>query len=409
MNASEVAERAYRTAKNEVFSSVARRLTEVTNVVEGEAATMSDYPMSRRRRLWLWRHGFQSRTDAFYDFDAHDPDRYLSDLQVQRTALINGRWKAVFENKLVFHWLMGAFPSHRSTVYGLLADGKLVPVDAPAASGRTAASALSAPISGGTVGETAKTRVEATSTDAMGALDATEATDASAWFDDHLAPGDRFVLKPVFGGFGNDVHICSKTNDGYVLDGERTTAAEFDAFVAGLDDYLVSEFARQAAYADAFYPETPNTLRIMTMWDVDREEPFVPIATQRIGTSKSAPLDNWSQGAVMSEIDVETGELGPAATKPAYGTDWHPTHPETGAQIEGVTIPGWEEIRDGMLEIAAGFDRTPYAGWDVVVTGEGEFTIIEGNNKPSIQAMQTYRPLLADPRVRRFYEHYDVI
>ncbi|WP_143423158.1 sugar-transfer associated ATP-grasp domain-containing protein [Halegenticoccus soli] len=395
MDPSQAAEKLYKAARRSVPDAT-QRLHEVANAIEGEVATMSEYQLPPRRRLWLWRHGFQSRTAAFYDFDAYGPEQYLSDLQIQRTGRINGRWRTVFENKLVFHWMMRAFPAHQSTVHGVLRGGEFRAPDLSAASRPTRVSAI--PSGVGTVGS----EVENGAAEPGG-------TDAGEWFAEELTAGDRFVLKPIFGGFGKDVHICSKADGGYVVDGEPTSAGAFESFVDDLDEYLVSAFVEQADYADAFFPDTPNTLRVMTMWDYEADEPFIPIATQRIGSSHSAPLDNWSQGGVMSEIDVETGELGPATTKPAYGTDWHARHPETGAQIEGVRIPGWEEIREGMLEIADAFSQAPYAGWDVVVTGEGEFTIVEGNNKPSIQAMQTYRPLLADPRVRRFYEHHGVV
>jgi hypothetical protein len=47
-------------------------------------------------------------------------------------------------------------------------------------------------------------------------------------------------------------------------------------------------------------------------------------------------------------------------------------------------------------------------GWDVIATGSG-FSILEGNSRPSLTISQTFRPLLVDPRVRQFLEHYDVI
>ncbi|WP_101295381.1 sugar-transfer associated ATP-grasp domain-containing protein [Halegenticoccus soli] len=395
MNANQTVERAYRAATRRALPSLRRRLREVRNVVEVEAATISNYPMPLRRRLWLWRHGFQSRNGALYDLDAHDPSQYLTDRQIERTPLINGRWRTVFENKLVFHWMMRAFPANRPAVHCALREGHAVPIGPPAASEREGVPATD---------ESSGTTHAERGAEARG-----DPIDAAAWFAREVSAGDRFVLKPIFGGFGDDVHICSKTDDGYVVGGDPKTPREFAEFVSDLDGYLVSEFARQADYVDAIFPDAANTLRVITMWDVDADEPFVPIAAHRIGTSHSAPLDNWSQGGMMAEVDVETGELGPAAPKPSDGMEWYARHPETGAQIEGVRIPGWEEIRERTLEITASLPQAPYAGWDAIVTGEGEFVIIEGNNKPGLQAMQAYWPLLTDRRVRRFFEHHDVL
>jgi hypothetical protein len=50
----------------------------------------------------------------------------------------------------------------------------------------------------------------------------------------------------------------------------------------------------------------------------------------------------------------------------------------------------------------------PYIGWDIIVQEEG-FKIIEGNNHPGLDTLQAHRPLLKDPRVRKFYKAHGVI
>lgn len=62
-----------------------------------------------------------------------------------------------------------------------------------------------------------------------------------------------------------------------------------------------------------------------------------------------------------------------------------------------------------MTALAGRFPQLPYVGWDIVVTDPGEFTVIEGNTCSGVRVFQVHRPLLDDPRVRRFYEHHDVI
>jgi hypothetical protein len=53
--------------------------------------------------------------------------------------------------------------------------------------------------------------------------------------------------------------------------------------------------------------------------------------------------------------------------------------------------------------IGSGAPYLPYVGWDVVVTDDG-IRILEGNSNSGLDGIQHYGPLLADPRVRRFYE-----
>jgi D-alanine-D-alanine ligase-like ATP-grasp enzyme len=56
--------------------------------------------------------------------------------------------------------------------------------------------------------------------------------------------------------------------------------------------------------------------------------------------------------------------------------------------------------------MAAAFPHLPRLGWDLIVTGEGEFTVLEVNAHAGNLTVQIHRPLLREPRVRRFYEHH---
>lgn len=110
-------------------------------------------------------------------------------------------------------------------------------------------------------------------------------------------------------------------------------------------------------------------------------------------------------------IDVATGTLGQGVSYPTAGKlVWQSHHPDTGAPIEGVRIPGWEGVRDGVLRAAKMLSFLPYLGWDVVVTdGNDGFTVVEGNTSLDLDLLQAHRPLLRDPEVRAFYEEEGVI
>ena len=344
-------------------------------LVHEEAPAIARFRMPLRRRLWLWRHGFLSQAHVLYGEDgitAENHHRYLSSYQRDLTQRINGRWGEALENKLLFHQLLDSFPQRRSTVHGHLMDGRYTPVDAegPAARGANAA-------------------------DRVVTL---------------LDENGRLVLKPTYGTIGKRILMCEHTDNGYLIDGEMRSRESFAAPIADLDEYLISEFVEQAPYASALYPDAPNTLRVLTMIDPASGEPFVAAVAHRIGTDRSAPLDNWSRGGLSAAVDRDTGELGEAVQYPYDGhRERHASHPDTDAPIAGVSIPGWPTIREGILDIAAGCSQIPYVGWDLVITGEGEFTVIEGNNCSGVRVFQVHEPLLDDPRVRRFYHHYDVL
>ena len=353
-------------------SALRRVLQPAIRLVAREQATPSPQ-LPLRRRLWLWRHGFLSRDDALYDLDERR-SRYLSEYQRELTRPLNGRWKDALDNKLYFHRLLEPFDAHRPAVYAHLKGGRFIPIDDPITT--------STPTT-----DDVGTRVR-----------------------ERLDRDGRLVLKPTYGTTGSRILVCESDGERYQVNGEETPQSEFESLVSSLDEYLVCEFARQASYAADLYPDSTNTIRPLTMWDPKTDEPFITLAVHRIGTDRSAPVDNWSRGGLTADVDVASGELSHGVRAPRSGPiERHESHPDTGTPIAGTEVPGWSAIREGILDIAANYPQLPYVGWDIVVTDDGEFTVIEGNSCTDIDLLQVHRPLLDDPRARRFYEHHGIV
>lgn len=344
-----------------------------------------DVDASPRRLLDLWRRGFLPGAAGLYDFDAHDHDEYLSARQHFRTGDINGHWGRLVENKLAAHWLLASAPDRRQRVDGLLVDGRGYETT------DLGRDADHGPVPGDVPDPT----------DSRGAP-------APAFVRERLDAGDRLVLKPVFGGRGYGIRFCARDADGFLVDGERVADRAFDEAVEGLDGYLVCRFVEQAPYAADLYPHATNTIRLLTMADPGGGGPFLAMAVHRVGTSGSAPMDNCSQGGLSALIGPETGNLGPGRSIDPSAPRTHATHPDTGGPIEGVEISGWETVRDSVLGMAAELPYLPYLGWDVVVTGDGTFRVLELNNLVGIESLQVHEPLLADERRRAFYESHGV-
>lgn len=73
--------------------------------------------------------------------------------------------------------------------------------------------------------------------------------------------------------------------------------------------------------------------------------------------------------------------------------------------MEGTPVPNWTSLVDGLLSVSMRLGHIPYIGWDVFMEDHGH-RLIEGNSAPDTQTQAVSGPLLADPRVRRFYEHH---
>src|SRR5690606_20298700 len=164
-------------------------------------------------------------------------------------------------------------------------------------------------------------------------------------------------------------------------------------------------------FTRSLHPGTTNTVRFVTCLDPESGGAFLLRAVLRIGTSASAPVDNFSKGGLSALIDSEHGTLSRAATFPKSGRlEWRSDHPDTGARIEGATIPRWAEIRERFLDMASLFPETAYVAWDLVLTDdETGFRVLEGNNCGDVNLHQIHGPLLSDPRARAFFEHHGII
>lgn len=374
------------------YSAADERLSILETLLERELRIGRSLSIPWRRRLWLYRRGFTSRSHALFDLDESNYRHYISDVQHELADDIVGRWDAVVNNKLTFYLAFGSFPAHLPELYGVVDDGRLK---------------RNSPLMA-TPSWQEGPRTSALAADARSPAGA----EAVAWITRYLDEHAALVLKPIYGHGGRGVLVCRTDDraDGYYVNGESKTDREFADLVADLEEYLAWAFVEQAEYAEELFPGSTNTLRILTMWDYETDEPFVGGAVHRIGTSESAPVDNWSRRGLSAEVN-DDGELSRGAQwLPSLGeVRWYETHPDTGARIAGTRVPHWSTVRDGILDMAGEVPYLPRLGWDVVLTGGGGFVVLEANAHAATRTLQVHRPLLRDPRVRRFYEYHGCV
>lgn len=335
--------------------------------VHYELTTLCEYPSAPlSSRIRLWRNGISYRAHGAYDFDTYAEDEYLSDVQNKRAAQKNGPLSVALEDKLLFSEVLSSrFGERAVETYGRICEGVYVDEDG--------------------VLESARRIVERI--------------------------GEDFVLKPRRGNKGEDIYVVT-AEPRLRINGRRAEDADLARLLASLDDYLVQERVEQGTYARNVYPRATNTVRAVVLIDPVDRTPHVVAAYHRFGTDRSGCVDNLSAGGISSWID-HAGELGEAISHPEYDTDsFVERHPDTDEPIAGRAVPNWESVRGELADIAMYFYKfgIVFAGWDVVIENDsGEFKVLEGNVGPGLVGLQTHKPLLTDPRVRRFLEYHDVL
>ncbi|MFO1209915.1 MAG: sugar-transfer associated ATP-grasp domain-containing protein [Amaricoccus sp.] len=294
------------------------------------------------------RHGFYPDRAREYDFERYRPEDYFPDSSAGSPGrtIEPGDWECC-RDKLFFALLMGAIGASTPPVLAENVNGRIIIY-----------------------------------------------TDEAADFETLLRARGELVVKPR-GNVGGGVGVRIVRPD--------------DADPAPRPGELVTPRIQQHAYAATIYPGSANTIRAMTAWDYDAGDVFVGAAAHRFGSSLAATVDNWASGGLAAGIDLATGRLGPAIRLPSVDPQRvrHATHPDTKAQIEGVEIPRFGEMCEGLLAVARRFPRR-YVGWDIVITPDA-WTLVEANHIAELSIFQCHRPVLLDPRLRRFYEREGVL
>lgn len=320
-----------------------------------------------RRRVWAWRRGFLSRSAVRYGLTGENVSLYVSDWsRYVKTPRINGQFACALNNKIVFSRILASYGCTVPEYYCLIRDGAMFQI-----------------------GDRYPMRSPA---DVIAACRA----------------GGHFAIKPYSGGSGVRVAMLRADGDQLLMDERPCSEDEAARYVRALHDGTIMQFMHQHEYAARIFPHSTNTLRVLTMWDLERMEPFIPFAGHRFGRPSSAPVDNCSRGGLAVPVNVETGELG-VGHSGHYSAKFevHETHPDTGERITGVRVPHWKHMTRSLLDICSEMAYIPYVGWDIIITQDG-FAVIEGNNYPDL-GHQAFSPLLADPRVRAFYERFGAL
>ena len=123
-------------------------------------------------------------------------------------------------------------------------------------------------------------------------------------------------------------------------------------------------------------------------------------AVLRMAQGRNHVVDNFHAGGLAARVDLESGALGWATdmgVRPGVG--WRETHPDSGAQIAGRTLPYWPETLALVARVHAAFSDRILIGWDVGLMPDGP-ELVEGNGAPDLDIIQrTHREPVGNARL----------
>lgn len=152
-------------------------------------------------------------------------------------------------------------------------------------------------------------------------------------------------------------------------------------------DRLCAEIATNTAFGYVFqdavtpHPEIAalsgskavSTARVVTVNETG--VPSVLYTVWKIPSATAMSDNFWQAGSLLSMIDRDTGEVLNMRQGGGVETRWLETHPVTGAQIKGITLPNWQKVIDLALAAHALVPDNGILGWDIAITPEGACVI----------------------------------
>lgn len=218
----------------------------------------------------------------------------------------------------------------------------------------------------------------------------------------NLAPYEDFVVKPAHGSGGEGILvIVGRANDRYrKASGTLTSDEDLGHHISnilsgmyslgGLPDCALIEYrvTFDPIFAEVSYLGVPDIRTV-----VFRGVPVM--AMVRLPTRASDGKANLHQGAVGVGIDIATGRT--------FKGVWHENlvdqHPDTGAVIEGLMIPRWDEIL-GLTARCHDLVGLGYLGVDIVLDRQFGPLMLEMNARPGLSIQLANRLGLLN-RLRR--------
>lgn len=201
------------------------------------------------------------------------------------------------------------------------------------------------------------------------------------YFKKFLKRHKEIIVKPVS-------LQCGKGIEKIIISPE-TDIKELYSNLINSKQLLVEEYIKQSNVMNSLYPNSVNTIRIVTANKNNKTK--ILFKAIRIG-NKGNVVDNFNHGGMYSIIN-DAGII----TKPAIDKEGkvYEKHPTTNTEIVGFIIPYFKEAIKMAVNASKVIPQVGLVGWDIAITDKGPL-IIEGNQLPGYDIYQSKIHLNAD-------------
>jgi len=128
-----------------------------------------------------------------------------------------------------------------------------------------------------------------------------------------------------------------------------------------------------------------STVRVVTLQTSDG--PVVHKAVWKIPAAGNVADNYWRTGNLLAALDASDGAIRSASSGIGLGYNAVTQHPDTGADLIGLKVPSWDEVRGRALEGARALSHFALLGWDIGLAEHGP-VVVEANEAPDLTLVQ---------------------
>lgn len=177
----------------------------------------------------------------------------------------------------------------------------------------------------------------------------------------------RLFVKPFNGSGGNGILAFDRKNDKYYFNNQQVTAELMKKELKNNCSYIFQEMVPQCDELNQIYPNSLNTIRVITHEFDDGIK--VCYCILRLGRGDIV-VDNSAQGGISVNIKIESGLFSDYAIT-EHGLEKFYSHPDTGFVFKGHGISNWKQVLEEITSIAYKFSGYGSIGWDFAISQSG--------------------------------------
>ena len=189
-------------------------------------------------------------------------------------------------------------------------------------------------------------------------------------------------IKDLTGQCAQGVHHILVEPPNIFLDNHLITIDKLRTYLKGM--WILQKRMEQHPMMALLYPNSVNTIRLVTVYDKPDPMPFSALI--RIGAGGNF-CDNWAIGGLLGSVDLVSGTISKYCLfKPSFGTSVD-RHPETRIIFENYAVPYFHDAVNTAIKLHRFFYGVHSIGWDIAMSHTGP-VFIEGNDNWEISMHQ---------------------